>query len=107
MLKKDSITWFLNEKDWIGLEEFLWDKNYQSSGNVYSIGAIILWIPVDLFEGKFNVRTNHEAITRLTNLIKTKRNLFDRSFNTRSIKDQQMAEQSYYKQPTAELLTKM
>lgn len=42
---ENNITWFVNEKDWIGLEEALWDQPFQSSGEICSIGAIILWIP--------------------------------------------------------------
>jgi len=49
-LRKDpGIYWFLNEGDWIGLEEHLWDKPQESSGEVQTIAAIILWIPFHLF----------------------------------------------------------
>lgn len=41
------------------------------------------------------------------NLIKTKRALFDRSFNTRLTKEQKIDEENSYKQPSAELISKM
>ena len=59
MRREKSVNWVLNEKDWIGLEEFLWQGTYQSTGEVSSIGAVILWIPRELFAGKFNAKTNN------------------------------------------------
>jgi hypothetical protein len=84
--KNKGIYWFLNEDDWIGLEEYLWDRAQQSSGEIQTIAAIILWIPHHLFSAKFNLRTNYSALSNLSSLIKTKRLLFERSVNCRKKK---------------------
>lgn len=33
------------EGDWIGLEEYLWDYQMKSSGEVHSVIALVVWIP--------------------------------------------------------------
>jgi len=49
-------------------------------------------MPRELFAAKFNSKTNNDAITRLINLVKTKKTLFDRSLTCRNKKLEEMEE---------------
>jgi hypothetical protein len=71
------------EGDWIGLEEYLWKYPFRCSGEVISIHAVVLWIPVSDFEAKFNSKFNYQAINKLVGLVETKKFLFERSYQTR------------------------
>jgi hypothetical protein len=53
----------------------------KSSGQVDSVSATVAWIPVAVFNSKFNIRMNYQVINRLMNLTETKREMFEKSFN--------------------------
>ena len=87
-----GMNWVLGEGEWIGLEEYLWERPLGSNGAVSSMAAIIVWIPRDIFQSKFNLRVNYEALSRLTSLVETKKLLFDKSLASRRQKEQEIAE---------------
>jgi signal-transduction protein with cAMP-binding, CBS, and nucleotidyltransferase domain len=85
--KGKKITVSISEGDWLGLQEYLWKQDYRSSGEVSSIIAMVVWIPIDIFESKFNTMANYSLINRLNDLIEVKKNLFERSLHCRRSKE--------------------
>lgn len=66
---KGAILAYQHEGDWIGLDEYLWNTPFKSSGEVISMNALVLWIPTDVFYEKFNARSNYQAISKLFSLV--------------------------------------
>lgn len=71
------------EGEWVGLEEYLWEGNFRSSGEAASVSAKLVWIPRDVFRSKFNLSSNYSVMNRLVGLVEAKKALFDRSLDCR------------------------
>ena len=89
--RRDGVALHLTEGEWIGLEEHLWDHALSSNGEASSVTASIVWIPIDMFRSKFNLKTNYQTMNQLVGLIQTKKALFDRSLDCRRKKHLELA----------------
>lgn len=78
------------ETEWVGLEEYLWEENFRSSGEAASVSAKLVWVPREVFRSKFNLSSNYNVMNRLVGLVEAKKVLFDRSLDCRRRKEAEL-----------------
>ena len=89
MLTHNYIS-YLQTGQCIGLEEYLWEATFKSSGQVISRDAKILYIPESLFAEKFNETVNYGLMSKLCGLVNAKKNIKDKSVKSKREKQLEM-----------------